>query len=106
MSKEKTDLLPPTYLGRMADALRVLGHAYRLRIVEHLDHGGAAPGHVLLAALGGAQGALSQHLNKMRAAGLIAAERRGREVWYALANPDALTILNCMRKRHQREKRQ
>jgi hypothetical protein len=35
----------------------------------------------------------------MRLSGLLRSERRGKEVWYAIANPDSLTILNCMRKR-------
>ena len=97
----KGGALPVAYLEKMADALRIMGHVYRLRIVERLDLLGPAPGHRLLAELGGAQGALSQHLNKLRLAGVIRAERRGKEVWYGLANPDALTILNCMRKRHR-----
>jgi len=43
------------------------------------------------------QAALSQHLSQMRRAGLLAARRRGQEVWYAIADPHALTILNCIR---------
>jgi DNA-binding transcriptional ArsR family regulator len=97
----KSRTLPMSYLEKMAGVLRILGHAYRLRIVERLDLRGPAAGHRLLAELGGAQGALSQHLNKLRIAGVIRAERRGKEVWYGLASPDALTILNCMRKRRR-----
>lgn len=97
-----TPQLPAEFVARMAEGLRVLAHAQRLRVVEFLDRRGAAPVHRILTAVGGAQGALSQHLIKMRQAGLIASERRGKEVWYAIANPDALTILNCMRKRYKR----
>ena len=97
----KNRVLPQDFLEQMAGALRVLGHTYRLRIVERLDLCGPAPGHGLLAGLGGAQGALSQHLNKLRLAGIIRAERRGQEVWYSLASPAALTILNCMRNKHK-----
>jgi DNA-binding transcriptional ArsR family regulator len=93
--------LPVDFMEEMASVLRILAHAYRLRIVERLDLRGPAPGHQLLAELGGTQGALSQHVNKLRQAGVLRAERRGKEVWYALANPDALTILNCMRKRQR-----
>jgi ArsR family transcriptional regulator len=93
--------LPAAFLIRMADALRVLAHVQRLRVIEYLERRGPAPVHQILAAVGGAQGALSQHLAKMRQAGLIASERHGKEVWYAIANPDALTILNCMRKRYK-----
>jgi ArsR family transcriptional regulator len=83
----------------MAEVLRVLAHGYRLRIVEFLDMNGPSPVYRIVEALGGPQGALSQHLNKMRLSGLLRSERRGKEVWYAIANPDSLTILNCMRKR-------
>ena len=95
----KRPRLPQDFLNGMSGVLRVLGHAYRLRIVEQLDLHGAAPGHSLLAALGGAQGALSQHLARLRQAGVLRAERRGKEVWYNLADRDALTILDCMRRR-------
>jgi DNA-binding transcriptional ArsR family regulator len=92
--------LPAGFLHEMSGALRVMGHPYRLRIVEHLDLEGPRPGHALLSALGGAQGALSQHVARLRGAGVLRAERRGREVWYALASPAARTILDCMRRKH------
>jgi len=91
--------LPAAFLNQMAEVLKVMGHGYRLRIVEFLDLHGPTPAHVLLAALGGAQGALSQHLSRLRHANVIQAERRGKEVWYTLDTPAAATILNCMRKR-------
>ncbi|MFO7534310.1 MAG: metalloregulator ArsR/SmtB family transcription factor [Kiritimatiellia bacterium] len=102
---DKLTTLPEPFMTRMAEALRVLAHPYRLRVVEHLDRTGPEPVHAIARALGGTQGALSQHLTRMRAAGIIRAERRGKEVWYAIANPDSLTILNCMRKRYSLEDR-
>ncbi len=97
--------LPITFLSQMADVLKVLGHGFRLRIVEFLDLHGSAPAHVLLKALGGGQGALSQHLCKLRLAGVLQAERRGKEVWFTLATPAAVTILNCMRQRISLDKK-
>lgn len=94
--KEK---LPEMYVERMAEVIKVLGHTYRLQIIEHLDLNGEQPVHQILAAIGGNQAALSQHLNKMRRAGIIKAVRRGKEVWYGIADEDSLTILGCMRKR-------
>lgn len=99
MTSERPLPMTPAYLDQMAEVLRVLAHGYRLRIAEFLDLNGAAPVYRIADDLGGPQGALSQHLNKMRVAGLLRAERRGKEVWYDIANPDTLTILNCMRKR-------
>lgn len=102
---DKPTTLPEPFMARMAEALRVLAHAYRLRIIEHLDRAGAAPVHAIGRALGGTQGALSQHLARMRAANILRAKRRGKEVWYEIANPDSLTILNCLRKRHTLKER-
>ncbi len=92
------------FLDEMAEILRVLGHPYRLQIVEYLDLHGPSPVHIIAEGLGGTQGALSQHLGKMRTAGLLGSERRGKEVWYQIINSDALTILNCVRTRCAKKK--
>jgi hypothetical protein len=41
----------------------------------------------------------------LRLAGVIQAERRGKEVWFTLATPAAVTILNCMRQRIASDKK-
>ncbi len=88
--------LPVELLGRMAQVLRLLAHPDRLRIIEILE-AGAAPVHDVVDALGLPQAATSQHLNQMKRVGLVAAERRGKEVWYAIADPRSISILNCIR---------
>ena len=92
-------VLPPDLLARMADVLKVLAHPQRLRILEILESR-AAPVHEIMKAAVLAQAAASHHLNKMRRAGLIVAERRGKETWYRVEDPSALTILECIRKKH------
>ena len=87
------------FLERMAGALKILAHPCRLKLVEVLQREGEAPGHVLIARLALPQATLSQHLNQMRRAGLVKANRRGKEVWYSIADPSALTILECIRKK-------
>ena len=82
--------------------LRAIAHPDRIRIVEALETRRAAPVHALTGALGLPQAAVSHHLARMKAAGLLRAERRQREVWYAIADPDALTILECIRKKGRR----
>lgn len=86
-------------LSRMAEVLKLLAHAYRLKIVEFLSSRGDTPVHEMVEVLGFPQAVISHHLGKLRQAGLIAAERRGREVWYRIADPSALTILDCIRKK-------
>lgn len=84
----------------MAGVLRLLAHPCRLRIVELLEQREEAPVHAIVESLDLPQAATSQHLNQMRRVGLIAAERRGKEVWYSIADPSALTILDCIRRKH------
>ena len=84
-------------LARMAKVLKLLAHPYRLKIVDLLESADAAPVHELVDRLALPQAAVSGHLKKMLRAGLVAAERRGKEVWYSLGDRRSLTILNCMR---------
>jgi DNA-binding transcriptional ArsR family regulator len=71
-----------------------------LRIVEFLEQRPAAPVFEITEALGVSQAVASQHLNAMKRVGLLQAERRGKQVWYSIADPRALTILDCIRKKH------
>ena len=84
----------------MAAALKILAHAHRLKMVEILQCEGEAPVHVVTERLNLPQATVSQHLNQMRRAGLVKTTRRGKEVWYSIADPSALTILECIRKKH------
>lgn len=96
--------LPQPFVDKMAESLKAIAHPYRIRILEFLDLNGPAPVHRIQQTLGGVQGAISQHLNKMRRVGLIAATRKGKEVWYSLDAHEPLTLLNCMRERCQKAK--
>ena len=91
--------LPAELLERMAAMLRVLAHPQRLRIVELLQSEKEAPVHAIIMHLGIPQAAVSQHLNHMRRSGLLRGSRRGKEVWYGIADPSALTVLDCIRKK-------
>lgn len=93
-------LLSIEELERMAQVLRLLAHPHRLKLIELLERNPAAV-HSLVASLDLPQGTVSQHLNQMRRLGLVAAERRGKEVWYKIADPRALTILGCIRKKRK-----
>lgn len=86
-------------LERMAGALKVLAHPCRLKMVETLQRQGAAPVHAVMAHLRLPQATISQHLNQLRRAGLVKAVRKGKEVWYEIADPSALIILDCIRKK-------
>lgn len=94
----KASKLPMNFLVRMADVIKIIGHPQRLQILEHLDLHGECMVTDIVEAVGGQQGAISQHLNKMRRAGIIEARRHGKKVYYRIAAVNAVTILNCLRK--------
>ena len=88
--------LDPKVLRHCAAALRTLSHPERLRIVEALE---AGPLEVsdLTTKLKRPQATVSQHLMRLRAHGLVAAERSGRIARYRVAHAGCLTILGCIR---------
>ena len=86
-------------LERMASVLRVLAHPHRLKIVEFLERSGSAPVSLVQTSLSLPQSATSQHLGMMKRVGLLASSRQGKEIWYRIADPRALTILDCIRKK-------
>jgi ArsR family transcriptional regulator len=91
--------LPAELLERMAAALGVLAHPHRLRIIEILEQNGELPVHQVTKNMDVEQAVASHHLGRMRAAGLLGCERRKKEMWYRIADPSSLTILDCIRKK-------
>jgi ArsR family transcriptional regulator len=84
-------------LEQAAAVLRVLAHPQRLRMVELLAGQNVTVGD-LAKAVGIAPAACSQHLNLMRAHGVLARMRSGRSIHYTVVNPHALALLDCIRK--------
>jgi ArsR family transcriptional regulator len=78
-----------------ADLLRALAHPVRLRIVDLLSNGELCVKR-LEEILGVSQSSVSQHLSRLRYAGLIESERRGHLVCYRLAGPRAGAILRAV----------
>ncbi len=87
--------MDPIY-ALQADVLKTLASPRRLEIIHRLSE---APRDVTRLAdeLGISQPNASQHLAVMRAAGIVEAERSGREVIYRLADPDVVTACAIMR---------
>jgi len=79
-----------------ASLLRALASVHRLRII-HLLGTGRVEVHELAAELQLPQATVSQHLAALRSAGLVAATREGRTVWYELTDPEILLACDLMR---------
>lgn len=79
-----------------ADVLKTLANPRRLEILHRLADGPCEVGR-LAAELDMSQPNVSQHLALMRTAGVVAAERDGREVRYRLTDPDVMVACDLMR---------
>jgi DNA-binding transcriptional ArsR family regulator len=79
-----------------AEVLKTLASPRRLEILHRLADGPREVGR-LAAELGLSQPNVSQHLAVMRAAGVVDAERVGREVRYRLSDPDVMVACGVMR---------
>ncbi len=89
--------IPMQALEQCAAVLRVLAHPHRLKIVELLIEHDLTVGE-LAEQLDLRPAAVSQHLNHMKAHGLLASVRDGRQVYYGVANPHAINVIDCIRK--------
>jgi DNA-binding transcriptional ArsR family regulator len=73
--------------------LKELADPLRLRVVDRLGHGGPATVSRLAAELGVTLPQLSNHLRRLREAGLVRVERSGRHAVYELADPGLERLL-------------
>ena len=79
-----------------AEVLKTLSNPRRLEII-HLLADGPREVSRLAEEMGISQPNVSQHLALMRAAGVVEAERDGREVRYRLTDPEILDACETMR---------
>lgn len=79
-----------------AEVLRTLASPRRLDILHRLVEGPCTVGR-LAEELGVSQPNISQHLAVLRSAGIVDAERDGREVRYRLSDPDVMVACGLMR---------
>lgn len=82
--------------AQFALVAKTLGHPHRLELLEQIAQG---PHSVesLAGKVGLTVANASQHLQNLRRAGLVAAERQGKFVVYRLADPEVLKLLGALR---------
>ncbi|QNN22541.1 winged helix-turn-helix transcriptional regulator [Planctomycetales bacterium ZRK34] len=96
-AKTKHKPIDPGVIEQAAKVLRVLAHADRIRMVELLLSGDYSVGE-LAEAVDLAPAAVSQHLNLMRAHGILESQRDQRQVYYRVIDPTARQMITCLRK--------
>ena len=75
--------------------LKQLANASRLAILCELVEGERSVGE-LAAVVGLSQSALSQHLARLRGAGLVATRREAQTIYYSLADPGVTRIIGVL----------
>lgn len=79
-----------------AELLKVLAHPVRLCIVRGLWRKGGCNVTYMQCCLDVPQSTVSQHLGKLRQAGIIEGERNGLEITYKLTNERVKAVLACL----------
>lgn len=85
----------PLNLDRAARLLQAMGNPHRLRVLRELMAGERCAGD-LSRATGLQPSALSQHLSRLRADGLVLSRRAGSHIYYALAGEAARAVLRSL----------
>ncbi len=95
-------LSPPVldrFAGQAAEAVAVLksiAHEGRLLVLCYLSEAGELSVGDLVNRIGLSQSALSQHLAKLRAEGLVATRKSSQTVYYRIADSRVLTLLSTL----------
>ena len=79
-----------------AALLKALSHPMRLRIVHSLLTTGCHNVSCMEKNTGVSQSCISQHLARLKAAGVVKAARAGNEVYYELADPRAAAVIAAL----------
>jgi DNA-binding transcriptional ArsR family regulator len=82
----------PTNLSKVSQLLGIISPKQRLEIILVIGEGEACVCH-LEARLGYRQAYISQQLMALREAGLVDSSRNGKYIFYRLAKPDILELL-------------
>ena len=85
-----------------AALLKALANPVRLRILHVLRTEGCRNVRCSEARTGMSQSCISQHLQRLRAARLVAAERVGNEVYYQAASPEAEALVELITREEAR----
>ncbi|WP_172856628.1 metalloregulator ArsR/SmtB family transcription factor [Thermoanaerobacterium sp. RBIITD] len=81
----------------ISEKLKVIAHPYRLCIVKGLLDGGCNV-TTIQECLNLPQSTVSQHLSKLKAAGIIKGERNGLEICYKVVDQDIINVINILLK--------
>lgn len=82
---------------KIADLLKILANEHRLLILCALMQGELTVGEIHKHTPNITQSALSQHLNQLRTAGLLASEKRGMNVVYRIQDERVIALMGAIK---------
>lgn len=82
---------------KKAEKIKALAHPHRLCIIKGLIEGGCNVTKIQ-ECLGLPQSTVSQHLAKLKAAGIIEGQRNGLEICYCVVDEDIINIAKVLLK--------
>lgn len=82
-------------LEKAAEMLRAVAHPVRLSILQILENGEKNVTEICQS-LGSAQSYTSQQLNILKSRGILASRKDGTQVFYRIAFPGVLKIIQCV----------
>lgn len=83
-------------LEEMSHLLKAIAHPVRLCIVKNLSKRTSANVNTMQDCLQVSQSSVSQHLAKLKAAGIVSSQREGKEIYYQICDKrikELVTIL-------------
>ena len=95
--RSKPKSLPSGMLQQAAERLKVMAHPVRLNIVHILLQGEFSVREIA-AIVESSPNQTCGHLRLLQAHKLLSSERRGRTVYYRVAAPCLLDLIECIRK--------
>jgi DNA-binding transcriptional ArsR family regulator len=81
---------------KKSELLKALAHPIRLCIVRGLLKTGSCNVAHMEECLNVSQSAVSQHLTKLKAAGILRVNRTGNSNMYEVADPEAIRLVVCL----------
>jgi len=79
-----------------AEMLRTIAHPVRLCIIRGLMKKGECNVSYMQSCLGTPQSTVSQHIQKLKAAGIIEGRRSGLEIYYKICNDKIEKLINVL----------
>ena len=100
MSTIENITLSRTQLQKGAYLLKIIAHPVKLEILQILAQTSPMDVSTLCEKIGvGCEiSMMSHHLTKMKDNGILNSEREGKQVFYSIAEPSILSVLNCIDK--------